>query len=118
MIEKFTKEELEIIKRELAELPKGEQKRPLCMKYVKNLTSLFRHRTDYPGISPERELEDAIFVLIDHTLCNYGINPNKPNRMRREVFVLPELKEQYVEMFGKIYDLIENNFQYCMKEDE
>ena len=111
MIEKFTLEELETIRRELAELPTGKAKRTLCHDAVHAVSMLFRkkhgevHFTDSPKFTATGDVVDAMFYITDHTLCNYEKKHNKP-KLYRSGLVPPELQKDYSAMMDELADVI------------
>ena len=113
MIEKFTKEELEQIKKELKAEPKGIQKRTLLAKEIHETVQHYKTRAEYKGIY-FRELEDAIFLICDHALCNYGLNPNRGGCYRREIYIKPELGDEYYEMAKELFEIVNKHYKEKM----
>ena len=115
MIEKFTKEEIAIIREELKNLPKSHMKRDLCAEQFKKLRNIFSAQKEYKGIY-NHEVEDAILLIADHVLCNYEVTPStrkqKDNeqKYRRAVFVNDKISDSYKafvdELIGVMYKYI------------
>ena len=111
MIEKFTKEELAQIRSELDTLPKAVQKRTISHDSFNELAKLCAmNRKEYDGIY-FFDIEDNIFSVIDHAMCNYEKNPKREGKYRRRVAVPPELVDEYKEFVGEITELIKKHFK-------
>ena len=120
MIEKFSPEEIEIIKKELAEMPKGTQKRILCAEMLKRWRIIFRARPRYSGID-YFEIENSIFNIIDHTLANYEERDKyhkKSGKYRRAIYVHPKLADEYQAMANEIMALIGEYYKERMVNNE
>ena len=120
MIEKFSPEEIEIIKKELAEMPKGTQKRILCAEMLKRWRIIFRKRPLYSGID-YFEIENSIFNIIDHTLANYEERDKyhkKSGKYRRAIYVHPKLADEYQAMANEIMALIGEYYKERMVNNE
>ena len=109
MIEKFSKEELAIIREELKNLPRDHMKRDLCHDSFMRLRDAFKAQKEYDGIYG-RELEDSIITLADYSLCNYEISPNakgkNAGKYRRSIFVRNEFADEYSECVNEIIDVL------------
>ena len=116
MIEKFTKEEIEVLKKELAEMPKDIQKRTLCHEAFMRLHKTFKKRPNYDGVY-HYEMTDAMLCVIDNSLANYELRPRNNNKYRRAVFVNKELADEYLEMANELVDVVIKHCHERMKGD-
>ena len=120
MIEKFTPEEIAILKRELAEMPKDIQKRSLCDKAFKERRAIFATRPDYDGVS-EYMIDDRILEIIDYTLANYENRTKyhkKTGRFRRGIFVNRNLESEYKAMAEELVGVIRKYYRKEMIHNE
>lgn len=122
MIEKFTKEEIEIIREELKHLPKNHMKRTLCDKSIKRMFRLFKTQKEYGGIQ-HYEMVDAILLLADHTLCNYELKPQIKKKetlypYKRATLVHHAIANEYEDFFIDIVNVIEEHFKTKIVEEE
>lgn len=117
MIEKFTKEEIEIIKEELKNLPKDHQKRSVCHDSFMGLRKELKKQEDYTGIF-NLELEDAILLIADHTLCNYEISPRDKKRFRRNNLIPNGMEDDYLLVVNGIIKIIRDNLRTSIKKED
>ena len=110
MIEKFTKEELNTIREELNNLPKGAQKRTVAKESFSKLHELFRKRVEYNGIY-NHELGDHILAVADYTFANYEKSNMWNGRYRRRTIVPSALTDEYGEFIGELCKLVEKHFK-------
>lgn len=116
MIEKFSPEEIAILKKELSEMPKDIQKRSLCEKAFKARREIFKERPKYSGID-NWEVENSILNIVDHTLANYEERDKfhkKNGRYRRGIFVNRKLESDYQDMAEDIVDIIRKYYRRNM----
>lgn len=116
-IDKFTPEELKIIKQELLE-PKSTNKKPVT-KIRSRLLEIFPHKQN--GSKEEdllwlsrMGLQDNIYEIIDVTLKNVEYKPKRYKgeyklALYRASFIPLELKEEYAEMAKEILDIIDKH---------
>lgn len=122
MIEKFTKEELEIIKRELKELPTAKSKRDTCKQDFNRLKKLWEKRPNYSGIKGTWwEMEEYIINIVDIILCNYkrrGKVHKHTGIFCRSTYVPNGMENEYIQTAKEIVDVVERHFVAKMKEEE
>ena len=116
MIEKFTKEELEIIRQELKELPKAHQKRDLCKPSFRKLYEVYKHRNEYKKFF-FRDIEEQILILADHIMCNYEPNPQRAGYWRRSIFVPNKYGKEYTEFVNEIVDICLKHYKNATEEE-
>lgn len=115
MIEKFTPEELEIIKKELNDLPKDHPKRSTCEKPFKQLRILLKNKHHYSGVDDSPyQIEDDILTLADKILCNYELRP-KSGKYRRYIYIRKEIKDDYIDFINDIIDVIGKHIKYYIE---
>ena len=121
MIEKFTEEELEIIKRELKELPKDKAKRDYCEKEIERL-----HRA-YPnekvsGARHPYELTKTIFSIIDDFMGNFSKAIDNGRKYKstytRAIYIPKEFADEYRQCFGEIVDVLAKHAKKFEGENE
>ena len=121
MIEKFTKEEIAILVKELKNLPKDCMKRDLLDDEFHKLRKVISAQKNYDGIY-YHDIEDAILTLADITFCNYEESPMMRNRnlkkFRKSILVRKEFAEQYKEFVGKVVDLMDEYLRTNIVYDE
>ena len=120
MIEKFTPEEIEILKKELAEMPKDYQKRTLCEESLRRYHRIFKDRPKYSGVD-HYEIENAIFNIADHTFANYEERDKfhkKNGKYRRAIFVKNKFALDYQHMVSEIMDIIQKYYNERITGDE
>ena len=117
MIEKFSKEELELIKKELKEMPKGKHKRTLLVDEFHHLRSFWQRRHT-SGINDNwYDIEQHIITLCDLTLCNYDKREKyhkKVGMFRRCNYVQKELETDYKLMVNDIVNIIAEYYKEDM----
>lgn len=110
MIEKFTQEELDIIREELKNLPKDYMKRSLCSESFHRMYNAFKKQDSYDGIYCH-DVSDALLMVADFTFCNYEKNPKNMDRYRRSTLVRKEYGEEYKQFIDDVVTLIEKNIR-------
>ena len=116
MIEKFTKEELEIIRQELKELPKAHHKRDLCKPSFRKLYEVYKHRNDYNRFF-FRDVEETILTLADHIMCNYELNSQRTGYWKRSSLVPTQYGEEYTEFVNEIVDVCLKHYKNATAEE-
>ena len=119
MIEKFTPEEITILKKELAEMPKDIQKRTICEDAFRERRIIFSTRPDYDGVS-EYMIDDRILEIIDYTLANYEHRTKyhkKIGSFRRRIFVNRNLKNEYKAMAEDLVSVIRKYYRKEMIDE-
>lgn len=116
MIEKFTAEELEIIKRELGIAKTAGSKKAICSKQNKRIADMFPASCDFSqhGMRPREDIWNAVTVLCDYATNNInrsyaGANRNSTNNRNKNWARYSSIfnKEQYLAMADEILDLFE-----------
>ena len=116
MIEKFTAEELEIIKRELGIAKTAGSKKTICSKQNKRIADMFPASCDFSqhGMRPRADIWNAMTVLCDYATNNInrsyaGANRNPTNNRSKNWARYSSIfnKEQYLAMADEILDLFE-----------
>lgn len=106
MIEKFTPEELDIIMKELKELPHDKQKGTVCEDCIKFLRDLFHDQEEFKGIYIS-DVRDFIYSLADYVFCNYVKNSNKRDGYyRRNPLVPNEIADEYHDFVWRVCQLM------------
>lgn len=104
MIEKFTPEELDIIMKELKELPHDKQKGTVCEDSNKFLRDLFSDQEEFKGIYTF-EVKDFIYSLADYVFCNYVKN-KRDGFYRRNPLVPKEIADEYHDFVWRVCQLM------------
>lgn len=112
MIEKFTAEELEIIKRELGVTSSvnEKKKRYALMEDKERISNIFQEKIygkkkDYSFVSPNKDVLSAIIVICDHFLMNYT-ESTCGGRLRRSSSIEGSV-DAYKKLFNRIIDFLE-----------
>ena len=110
MIERFTKEELEIIRKEIAELPKDYGKRHLCEEPLRKVYARMVQQDQFNGVY-SHEITDHILAVADYTLCNYSKSPKDRRKYQRNTFVPNELGDEYMAFVTELSNLVLEYFR-------
>lgn len=109
MIERFTPEELDQIRKELKEVDHVSQKDKLLKpEYFRLVRALgFKQYEELRSSFSLFDVKNAITMLVDHALKNYVPNPRGKKSWKRSASVPDKMASKYVEVYGKIVDVLE-----------
>ena len=114
MIEKFTPEEIEIIKKELGVSDKtlGSKKFLLSEEHSRCIKLAGKRRRK--ETTAKNDIWNAILCLCDHTIMNYKQKTNYDNVFKYERYssIFGDKLERYKTLADKIFDLIEEEDNY------
>lgn len=117
MIEKFTNEELEIIKRELGIIENDKTKKDfVCRVCREELRQLWSEKTSLISVGGDK-IRNSLYVIIDVTLCNFRKKTvNKTSKKNGEKFqktyigfdgsVSNDIADEYERMFREMLEVI------------
>ncbi|MBR6982171.1 MAG: hypothetical protein IKH75_01335 [Ruminococcus sp.] len=118
MLEKFTPEEIEIIKKELETYKPSSAKPEICKGDIRRIDEIFWKDKTYVdrGLCVATEITKAIYCLCDHTLACYEVNKRYSSRRNRDSkewkhaqFIKPEKHELYRKVFHEITEIVLQN---------
>lgn len=109
MIEKFTEEELALIKKELGINQTAGSKKSICSKQYKRIKEIFPHIGH--SIYAEKQIWEDICEICDHTLKNYAktgkpVGWNKNEEKWKRYSSIFE-KDKYRQLMDELLDVIE-----------
>lgn len=112
MLEKFTLEEIEQIKKELKDYrPDTLKKQDVCKADIQRLKEAYddeEHRSR--AIWPSYDINTALFTICDHITSNYAVNARKSMNgkviYKHRGYVRKETKEIYRQAFMRMTDII------------
>ena len=109
MIEKFTKEELAIIMKEIKELPKDYEKRSSCETAFNRLRSSYQNE-NLSGAPHSYDITQAILILCDAFMGNFVKIPQNGKRYNgdycRAGYINKEFADEYVQMVNELVDVL------------
>ena len=112
MIERFTKEELKIIKKELQELEKDRQKRELCDEAFKKLRNAYRNG-ELSGSPHPYEIENSILFICDCFMGNFKSVPQNGMKFKgkycRASYVDKGIAKEYENAVYQIVEVLVNH---------
>lgn len=119
MIEKFTKEELEIIMKEIKELPKDNEKRKSCEAPLKRMKNAYLNN-ELSGVPHPYELANALLFLCDCFTGNFTkVKAPQSKKYKgdyiRYNYIRKDIFDDYLSMANGIVDVIE---KYSRKYEE
>ena len=126
MIEKFTPEEIEILRKELKDYNPKSYKPDVCADGIKLIDEAFPfNEYDAMNLYARKELVDALYCICDHVTANYsrntrGVHGKTQYRLKRHSYVQESKREKYKEVFDKIVAVILENKMppdFTKKED-
>ena len=116
MIEKFTAEELKIIRKEISEMDRQTTKDLLLKEQFQRALKVlhFNEGKSNGGSFSTFEVKSALTLLIDHALNNYMKNEKKHDFMGRTMWkrnpsVPSGMEEKYLAAYTRIVDALEES---------
>lgn len=107
MIEKFTQEEIEQIKKELQlKAPYNGSKKTLLEKQYTRIGQIFTMTENNKKSYAKADVWDALVTICDHTLENYCVRETRPKRMTRYASI--HRIDDYRELMENLIDVIED----------
>lgn len=125
MLEQFTKEQIEQIRKELKEHDRKTQKEMLLDDEIKRVENAFPREVYSPqGMYPASEIKLALFMLCDYCTNNFTVKTKSTARHRgahivRATCVPDKIAEKYRNVFAAFISVIETwNTPYSVYQPE
>ena len=121
MIEKFTKEELAIIMKEIKELPKDQSKRSACEDAFKKLRASYLNQ-NVSGAMHAYNLEHDILAICDCFMGNFTKVAQNGKQYKgkycRAIYINKKIHNEYVKLVEEIVDALARHSRKFEEEEE